>query len=252
MPDTTKTAELFRHVSAEKAPLYRAVLETFAAAKRRFRLHLRPDEVRAETAWPGKVPSMEELQQILAQLAEWGNLRAQADTARVATIEDFYRARYLYQLSREGEAVETGLAAFAQALSRRAELQTVALEDIQTRLAALQQLAGQRSRDAAAIHQTLRELVHVFEGLAGNAEDFMAGLARTVELQAAEADAVVAYKDRLIDYLERFIGDLVAVSGPIAESILALEPPDELLQLAAWREARDAAPGETARLVFAQ
>lgn len=244
MPDSLTTAELFRHVSAEKASLYRAVLETFAAAKRQFRLHLRPDEVLAETSWPGRRPAKEELQQILGQLAEWGNLRAQADTARVATIEDFYRARFLYQLSREGEAVETGLAAFAQALSRRAELQTVALEDIQTQLAALQRLAAQAPRDPAAIHQTLRELVHVFEGLADNAEDFMAGLARTVELQAAAADAVLAYKDRLIDYLERFIGDLVAASGPIAETILTLEPPDELLELAAWREARDAAPGE--------
>ncbi|MDN5870244.1 MAG: TIGR02677 family protein [Nitrococcus sp.] len=238
------TAELFRHVSAEKAPLYRAVLTTFAAAKRQFRLHLRPDEVRSETAWPGNAPEMEELQQILGQLAEWGNLQKQADTARVATIEDFYRARFLYQLSREGEAVETGLAAYAQALARRAELQTVALEDIQTQLAALQRLASQEPRDPTAIHQTLRELVHVFEGLAGNAEDFMAGLGRTVELQGAEAVAVVAYKDRLIDYLERFIGELVAASGRIAETILTLEPADELLELAACREARDTAPGE--------
>ncbi|HLQ86143.1 MAG TPA: TIGR02677 family protein [Salinisphaeraceae bacterium] len=244
MPDTTQTAELFRHVSADKAPLYRAVLATFAAAKRQFRLHLRPDEVRAEALWSETVPSLEEVQQILAQLAEWGNLRAQADTARVATIEDFYRARFLYQLSRAGEAVETGLAAFAQALSRRAELQSVALEDIQARLAALQRLAAQSPRDAAAVHQTLRELVNVFESLAANAEDFMAGLGRTIELQGADAAAVVAYKDRLIDYLERFIGDLVAASGAIADAILALEPADELLQLAAAREARDAAPGE--------
>ena len=242
---SANTANLFRHVSAERAPAYRAVLAAFAAAKRQFRLHLRPDEVRAQADWPnGAAPSLDELQSILGQLVEWGNLRAQADTARVATIEDFYRARFLYQLSREGEAVETGLAAFVAALSRRAELQTVALEDIQTQLAALQRLAEQEPRDPAAIHQTLRELVNVFQGLADNAEDFMAGLARTVELQAADAAAVVAYKDRLIDYLERFIGDLVAVSGRIAETVLALEPPDELLELAAAREARDAAPGD--------
>jgi uncharacterized protein (TIGR02677 family) len=241
---TADTAELFRHVSAERAPLYRAVLSAFAAAKRQFRLHLRPDEIRAEAHWPDQAPSLEELQSMLAQLVEWGNLRAQADTARVATIEDFYRAKFLYQLSREGEAVETGLAAFAQALERRAELQTVALEDIQTQLAALQRLAVEEPLDGARIHQTLRELVHVFQGLADNAEDFMAGLARTVELQAADAATVVAYKDRLIDYLERFIGDLVAASGRIAETIAALEPADELLRLAATREARDAAPGE--------
>ena len=35
--------DLFRHVSADKAAFYRAVMETFALAKRQFRLHLRPD-----------------------------------------------------------------------------------------------------------------------------------------------------------------------------------------------------------------
>ena len=48
-----------------------------------------------------------------------------------------------------------------------------------------------------------------FEGLADNAQAFMAGMARSIELQQADATAVLAYKQRLIDYLERFIGDLV-------------------------------------------
>ncbi|HEX7381849.1 MAG TPA: TIGR02677 family protein [Nevskiaceae bacterium] len=245
LPDRQLTAALFRHVSADRGEAYRAVLDAFAAAKRRFRLHLRADEVRAEAAWPGgRKPEPEEVARLLEQLVEWGNLRAQADTARVTTVEDFYRARFLYQLSREGEAVETGLAAYAAALERRATLQTVALEDIQTQLAALARLAREDPLDDARVHQVLRELVHVYEGLAGNAEDFMAGLARTVELQSADATTVMAYKDKLIEYLQRFIGDLVAASAHIAQSLLALEPVDRLLEAAASRESRDVAPGD--------
>jgi uncharacterized protein (TIGR02677 family) len=244
---TAQTADLFRHVSAERAADYRAILEVFAAAKRQFRLHLRPDEVRAEASWPDAArPPLEDVMRMLAQLAEWGNLRAQADTARVSTIADFYRARFLYQLSREGEAVETGLAAYAAVLARRAELQSVALEDIQAHLAALARLAREAPLDEVRAHQALRELVHVFEDLAGNAEDFMAGLARTVELQGADATIVMAYKDKLIDYLQRFIGDLVSASGRIAEALLALEPVDALLRAAASRQARDVAPGAAA------
>ena len=44
-------SDLFRHVSAEKAELYRAVLDVFARAKRQYRLQLRPDEVLAEAHW---------------------------------------------------------------------------------------------------------------------------------------------------------------------------------------------------------
>ena len=239
------SAELFRHVSAEKSALYRSIMDSFAAAKRQFRLHLRPDEVLAEGQWAGTPPRIEEIQSALAQLAEWGNLESQPDTARVASISDFYRARYLYRLSQGGEAVEAALAVFERALRHRAELQTVALEDIANRLQTLLGLSAQTMPDAAKVHETLRDLARVFESLADNAQAFMAGIGRSIELQQAEASAVVAYKKRLIDYLERFIGDLVGRSAAIAQHILALSPRIEpLLWQAAQREARDAAPGD--------
>ena len=238
-------ADLFRHVSAEKARLYRSVMETFAAAKRQFHLHLRPDEVLAEGRWAAVAPGIEAIQAALAQLTEWGNLESQPDTARVASISDFYRARFLYRLSQGGEAVEEALMTFERILRRRAELQTIALEDIANRLQALRALADESEPDASKIHETLRDLARVFESLAENAQAFMAGIGRSIELQQAEANAVLAYKTRLIDYLERFIGDLVGRSGGIARHLLDLSPRiDPLLWQAAQREARDAAPGD--------
>jgi predicted XRE-type DNA-binding protein len=64
---------------------------------------LRPDEVLTEAAWLGGPPNLDALQQALNQLVEWGNLQSQPDTARVATIEDFYRKRLLYRLTVGGE-----------------------------------------------------------------------------------------------------------------------------------------------------
>ena len=52
MATQSPAAELFRHVSADKALLYRGVMQAFAAAKRQYRLQLRPDEVQAEARWP--------------------------------------------------------------------------------------------------------------------------------------------------------------------------------------------------------
>ncbi|MBK7615742.1 MAG: TIGR02677 family protein [Vitreoscilla sp.] len=249
MMNTDLQANLFRHVSADKAVVYRSVMDCFSAAKRQFRLHLRPDEVLAEGRWealPGQAsPRIEDIQAALAQLTEWGNLESQPDMARVASIGDYYRARYLYRLSQGGEAVEAALTTFARTLRRRAELQTVALEDIAHRLQALTALADGPAPDAAKVHEALRDLVRVFESLADNAQAFMAGIGRSLELQQAEAQAVLAYKKRLIDYLERFIGDLVGRSGGIAQHIVALSPRiDPLLWQAAQREARDSAPGD--------
>lgn len=239
------SGELFRHVSAEKSTAYRAILDVFAAAKRQYRLQLRPDEVLAEARWPGPPPRIEDVNIQLAQLATWGNLESQPDTARVSTLNDFYRARFLYRLSQNGEAVEAGLAVFFQTLQRRAELQSVALEDIADRLRSLQALAESEETDVAKIHETLRDLVRVFEDLTENAQAFMADVARSIELQQADPAAVATYKRRLIDYLERFMGDLVRRSDAIAHRILAVAPRiDDLLRQVAEREARDAAPGD--------
>lgn len=249
MPIANDPTELFRHVSAEKAIFYRCIMGVFSAAKRQYRLQLRPDEVLAEAQWAEAPPRVEEVNAALTQLADWGNLQSQPDTARVATLNDFYRARFLYRLSQGGEAVEAALVVFFMTLQRRAELQTVALEDIASRLQALQALIDADTAgdgpDVAKVHEILRDLVRVFESLADNAQAFMASVARNIELQQAEAHALVGYKRRLIDYLERFMGDLVRRSDAIARLVHALAPRiDPVLLLVAEREARDAAPGD--------
>ncbi len=251
LPWAEASADLFRHVTADKAALYRTIMEVFAAAKRQYRLQLRPDEVLAEADWRGQVPpAQEEITAALAQLAAWGNLESQPDMTRVSTLNDYYRARFLYRLSRGGEAVEAGLMVFAQSLRHRAELQTVALEDIDSRLQALRRLIDEAEEadagvDAAKAHEILRDLVRVFEDLTGNAQAFMAGVARSLELQQADATAIVAYKRRLIEYLERFMGDLIRRADAIANILQGLSLSiDDILRQVAEREARDTAPGD--------
>jgi uncharacterized protein (TIGR02677 family) len=245
---SSAASELFCHVTAEKAAFYRAIMAVFATAKRQYRLQLRPDEVLAEADWPDARPAQEEVIAALAQLAAWGNLESQPDMARVASLTDYYRARFLYRLSQGGEAVESALEVFERSLRHRAELQTVALEDIDSRLQALLRLlmeANGGALDVAKAHEILRDLVRVFEDLAANAQAFMAGVSRSLELRQADATAIVAYKRRLIEYLERFMGDLIRRSDGIARTLHELSASiDRVLAPIAAREARDAAPGD--------
>lgn len=230
----------FAHVVADKADLYRAVMGAFVQAKQRFLVHLRPDDVHEAVRAAGRPADLTEVTAALHSLTDWGNLRADPDTARVTTVEDFNRARYLYQLTPEGEAAEAALAAYDAVLGRRGELQAVALDDIRTSLRALAELAAGEP-DPARVHALLRDLSGVFEGLAANAQAFMAGLQRTIDLTDGDVEAFLAYKDRLIGYIERFIGDLVTASADIAATLRNLDPVvPALLRLAAEREAADA------------
>jgi hypothetical protein len=133
---------LFAHLATPNVALYRRVMGEFVAAKRRFVVHLRTEDLQEALARaePNGHVSMDALADALGQLVEWGNLRADPDTSRVTTVEDFHRARFLYQLT--------------------------------------------------------------------NAQAFMGSLRRTIELHDADVEAFLAYKDRLVDYLERFIKDL--------------------------------------------
>ena len=243
----------FAYLSTPTAPLYRRVMRALMAEKERFTVHVRPEQVwdalRADGGEPVELGAVAEALDRLAQTG-WGNLLAFPDSSRVTALEDFYRRRMLYQMSREGESAERALAQYDAALGTRGALQSVALEDIVVLLTSLRERVAAHAEgqevDAALVHQTLRSLRERFAELAENAVAFMGSIQRTIDLHDVDAEAFVAYKEALIEYLERFIHDLLARGAAIAELLDGI-PEDGvqfLLATAARREALDAAPGE--------
>ncbi len=266
----------FAHLQARNVDLYRAVLDAFVRAKERFTVHLRPEDVLTDlcgssgvadlrhagvpgdlrgpsggTARPVEPVDLEAVTNALEQLVAWGNLRADPDTGRVTTVEDFHRARYLFQLSPAGQAAEQAIAVYEQAVGSRGALQSVALADIASQLRALLVLAEEAAiagavPDAARVHLLLLTIAERFTGLADNAQAFMASLRRTIDFADTDVEAFVAYKERLIGYIERFIADLANSGAETAALVMAVERAgvDRLLLAAGRREAADAAPLE--------
>jgi len=127
-------------------------------------------------------------------------------------------------------------------LHRPGELQTTALHDILDLLDALLPLLADEARDDAKLHLTLSSLVDRIEQLTSRAQSFMRGLQRTVDLHGISVEAFLAYKEKLIEYLERFIGELVVATNRIAEALFQLESAGVNLAFAAAarRELADA------------
>ncbi|MGX1668090.1 TIGR02677 family protein [Streptomyces sp. NPDC055400] len=234
----------FAHLTVPNAALYRAVMDVFVGAKERFTVHLRPEDVQAALPTERRPADVEDVAKALDSLVGWGNLRADPDTARVTAVEDFYRKRFIYQLTRAGEAAEEALGVFGEALGRRGALQAVALHDIVAQLRTLLVLAAEPAPDPTRTHLTLVALGSRFAALAENARAFMGSLQRTIDLHEVEVEDFLAYKDRLIQYLERFIQDLITLGGRIALLLTELGDVDPLLRAAAAREAADASPAE--------
>jgi uncharacterized protein (TIGR02677 family) len=235
--------DVFRYLSAtEHAEAYRAIMREFASAKARFIVHLRPEELREVVSREADLPAL------LAQLVEWGNLSADPDTSRVTTVEEFNRARYVYQFTAEGESAERVLGEFDRTFGSAGALQSWALSDIVEQLHVISREIADGEPDEVKTALALTTLTDRFTGLAANAQAFSGDLQRTIELRGIDAAGFLAYKDRLIGYLQRFIQDLVARTAEIADLLEGISPADEerLLTIVAVREARDLAPGADA------
>ncbi len=213
-------------------------------------MHLRPEDVAAELC----IDADERLTEALEQLVLWGNLRADADTSRVSSVEDFYRKRSLYQLTAAGQAAEQAIAFYEEAIGRRGQLQSVALADIADLLRSLLLLANDPEADPARVHLLLLSVAERFSSLADNAQAFMSALRRAIDFSDGDVDGFLAYKERLIDYINRFIADLANSGARIAVLLGELEGAghERLLELAARREAADAVPDGAAALARAQ
>ena len=248
----------FAYLSAPNAPLYRRIMRALMAEKERFTVHVRPERVHAALCADGGGTVTEgAVAAGLDRLAEasWGNVLAIPDSSRVTALEEFYRRRMLYQLSRAGEAAERSLAQYDAALGAKGSLQSVALEDIVVLLTSLRDRVGAHEAggqtDVAVIHQELRSLRERFAELAENAVAFMGSLQRTIDLHDADVEVFLAYKEQLIEYVERFIHDLLVRGAAIAALLEDIRADGVyfLATTAAEREALDAAPAEMQRAV---
>ncbi|HEX4131386.1 MAG TPA: TIGR02677 family protein [Pirellulales bacterium] len=228
----------FRYLIADRSDLYRSVIDVFTEAKAEFRLHLRTAEIYTSLLDRGQRASEEETVAVLDQLVNWGNLQSYHDTSEVATLADFHRRKLLYQLTAAGEAAQRAAVEFLNWLSRPIALEAEALERIHDLLDELSQMLDSADRDSGKLTMVLRQIATDAEGLTAQAQGFFRWLHEQTFLRGADLESFLRYKEKLIDYLQRFLAELALQTGRIAARIDALEPRAlEFLQIAAQQEA---------------
>jgi len=78
--------------------------------------------------------------------------------------------------------------------------------------------------DDANVFNAFSLLRQRFDELTAQAQRFIGGLQRRIELQGLNVESFLTYKQRLIDYLERFLSQLVLAGHEIAMTIRSIEP----------------------------
>ncbi|MDT0378309.1 DUF2397 family protein [Streptomyces sp. DSM 42041] len=97
----------FAHLTEPNAVLHRAAMRARSSLPRSgSRCICGRRDVHAGMAAGSRPTDPEAVMKALDALVGWGNLRADPDTSRVTAVENFCRKRFIYQLTRAGEATE--------------------------------------------------------------------------------------------------------------------------------------------------
>ncbi|MEZ6093453.1 MAG: TIGR02677 family protein [Pirellulaceae bacterium] len=234
----------FAYLDSEKTASYRAIMSIFLDAKSQFEIHLRLEEVGSRMREFASFENSEprDFESDLMQLCDWGNIKRTRDTSEFRTVEEFKNPPSLYQLTREGEAAERAVRFYHENVIEPGELQTAALDMIREQLQCLLNYSQQTELDSKKVHIALSMLESYFDQLTTKAQIFIGSIQRAIDLHDYELDVFLVYKERLIEYLDRFIKELVFATDDIKDIINRIESSDvsRLLFAAATHDVVDA------------
>jgi len=221
--------------TAENASTHLLVAGVLAAARERYEVQVRTDDIVAAVA--AHDLTTDEVAGSLRQLREWGVVVATLDTARVQRIEDFRRRREMWRLTPGGHAAIDAVRAVLGAAEEQGALHRSLLGQLRGRLEALAVAA--RNGDTAQVTSRLRDLDNDLRALATGARDFHAALAELRAQTELDPQRFLAFKDRLVSHLQSFVTELSRHRPPIERAIAEVEAVAGIGGLAALAAAGD-------------
>lgn len=127
--------QVLKAATEASAPVYAAILGVLAAAKDRYQIQVRTEEIERELT--AHAVGVGTLSSSLEQLKDWGAITWTQDTSRVARLEDFNRRRELWQLTAAGHAAHDAVLAVLGAAEQAGSLQRALFRDIRESLDAV-------------------------------------------------------------------------------------------------------------------
>ena len=148
--------------------------------------------------------SFDQLEQDLAQLVEWNNLKPHQETGRARSIVDFKRRRYRYQCTPYTVEIERMVEKLRQVGEEfGGSLETTQFDRILQALTVL--VENGDTLASAELNQTWADLQHYFQTLIRNASDYLAHLKSAKVEERMQTAAFIIYKDKITQYLQNFV-----------------------------------------------
>jgi len=210
------------YLATEKSDKYRAILRHFYIQHERLREFLLPEEVYVHLKALSyfREYELDELHSDLASLVKWGNLRAQQESGKVKTIDEFKKKRFRYQITPYTVEFERMLIQFEhQSEQFGGSLEKTHFERMYQTLQSIKQSSDKTAEICA---QLWDDLLTYFKKITQNTSDYFAYLRSEDASEQMRSEAFFLYKDQFTRYLRDFIINLQRTAASIQDVMLSL------------------------------
>lgn len=210
------------YLTAEKHEKYRVVLRFFYIQHERMRDFLFPEEVLAYVQEQREFSdySLEELQNDLARLVQWGNLFARQEMSSARTIEEFKKKRFRYQCTPYTVEFERMLVQMEQQGDTfGGSLERTPFERLLEAIRKIEKMS-ETDEQCAGLWE---DIVLYFKKITQDTSDYMAYITSDEASERMQTDAFLLYKDRFVSYLRDFVVSLQQTAAHIQGALRELE-----------------------------
>ncbi|MYJ30230.1 MAG: DUF2397 family protein, partial [Acidimicrobiaceae bacterium] len=213
--DLEQARLLFRYLGGEEWQEYRAILRVFADT---FFAEFTPDDV-AE----GTLIHVDTARDRLESLRRWGNLTVSSSVGNPTSLDDYYRRRHRYLITRAGQEVFDLVERMLAAVDEIGDVQTARLRDLHRALeTVLEHLAPPEDMapDAPSIlTDAVRTVFDIHDRFTTELTQFFVQLNEWQNRYDLTPDEVHVFASVLVDYVSEQLTEIERVAGPIGRSI---------------------------------
>ncbi len=215
-----------KYLNVENTGRYRSIIRLFYINYEKLKYWMYQEEVYDELVQDPYFASytMEQCQQDLAALKEWGNLATIQDTRRVTSIEEFKNKKFRYQLTETAVEIERMVIRLENLFIEGSSLEPTLLERLRIALTKMEDMAEE---DTEKIYGWWNDLNNDFIRLNQNYQDYMRELNSVKAEEMMKTKEFLIFKDRLIEYLRSFVKCLQMNVTAIEQSLKKVKPETE-------------------------
>ena len=203
---------LFRYLGGEEWQEYRTILRVFAGT---FFAEFAPSDVAART-----LIDVDVVRDRLESLRRWGNLTVSSSVGNPASVDDYYRRRNRYLITRSGQEVFDLVERVLAAADEIGDVQAGRLRDLLRALQAVAEHAtagvDPTSRDLA---DAVRAVFDIHDRFTTELTQFFVQLNEWQNRYDLTPDEVHVFASVLVDYVSERLTEIERMAAPIARSL---------------------------------